>query len=328
VARDILIYVEHEAGQPRRLALELATKAAELAAQIGGKAAAVALGAGAAGAAERLGQYGIDDVYVNEDAIFDDYLTEPHVDLVTQVVRDLSPLAVLVPYTADGKDIAARLAARLKTGLVANVVNVVVSQDGHVEAHETIFGGNYTTTVEVRDRQAPVFLVRPNAFSPGEKAKAGTVHRVDYSPGEHSRRARKGKKFQEEGAPTPVDEASIIVSGGRGLGGPEPFELLAALAETLGGVVGASRAAVDAGWISYSHQVGQTGRTVKPQLYIAVGISGAVQHRVGMQTADTIIAINRDSEAPIFQLADLAVVGDLFKVIPALTEEVKRRKGE
>jgi electron transfer flavoprotein alpha subunit len=125
----------------------------------------------------------------------------------------------------------------------------------------------------------------------------------------------------------PIEEASIIVSGGRGLGGPEPFDLLQALADELGGVVGASRAAVDAGWISYSHQVGQTGRTVKPQLYIAVGISGAVQHRVGMQTADTIIAINRDADAPIFQLADLAVVGDLFQIVPALTEEIKRRKG-
>jgi electron transfer flavoprotein alpha subunit len=140
------------------------------------------------------------------------------------------------------------------------------------------------------------------------------------------KRARKGAVTQDEGAPTPLEEATIIVSGGRGLGGPEPFALLEELAQVLGGVVGASRAAVDAGWVSYPHQVGQTGRTVKPQLYVAIGISGAVQHRVGMQTADTIVAINRDPEAPIFQLADLAVVGDLFQIVPALTDEIRKRK--
>jgi electron transfer flavoprotein alpha subunit len=150
---------------------------------------------------------------------------------------------------------------------------------------------------------------------------------LDYSPGEDVKRARRGQTVLEEGSAVPLEEANIIVSGGRGLGGPEPFALLEDLATEIGGTVGASRAAVDAGWIPYAHQVGQTGRTVKPSLYLAVGISGAVQHRVGMQTADTIVAINRDPDAPIFQLSDLAVVGDLFKIVPALTAEIKRRKG-
>ncbi|MBV9279236.1 MAG: electron transfer flavoprotein subunit alpha/FixB family protein [Chloroflexi bacterium] len=324
---DILIYVEHEAGQPRRLALELASRAADLASASGGKVAAVALGAGAAAAAERLGQYGVSEVYVNESEVFDQYLTDPHVDLLGRLVGDMDLQAMLFPYTADGKDIASRLAARLQSGLVANVVDLE-PHDGHVDASETIFGGNYVTTVEVRNSRIPIFLIRPNAFSPMERPGAAAVRQVEYSPADTAMRARTGNKVQEEGAPTPVDEASIIISGGRGLGGPEPFALLEDLARAIGGVVGASRAAVDAGWISYAHQVGQTGRTVKPQLYIAVGISGAVQHRVGMQTADTIVAINKDPDAPIFQLADLAVVGDLFQVVPALTEEVKKRKGE
>jgi electron transfer flavoprotein alpha subunit len=327
VAADILIYVEHEGGQPRRLALEAASKAAQLAGELGGKVAAVALGANAAGVVERLSQFGVDDVYVNESDVFDQFLTDPHVEILEQIAREVNPAAMLFPYTADGKDIASRLSARLASGLVANVVGLE-PHDGRVDARETIFGGNFITTVEVRDSAAPAFLVRPNAFSPEESPRSTNVHEVEYQPSAEARRARKGAKVQEEGAPTPVDEANIIVSGGRGLGGPEPFALLEELARAVGGVVGASRAAVDAGWISYSHQVGQTGRTVKPQLYVAIGISGAVQHRVGMQTADTIVAINKDPDAPIFQLADLAVVGDLFKVVPALTAEVRKRKGE
>ena len=327
MAEDVLVYAEHEAGQPRRLALEMATRAAEIAGQQGGKVLAVALGPGAAGAAERLGRYGVDELYVNESDAFDQYLAEPHVEILAEILSRIEPRVALFPYTSDGKDIASRLAARLQSGLVANVVGVEAG-DGRVRAGETIFGGSFTTTVEVENSRVPMFLVRPNAFSPAESPKSVQVHQVEYTPGEAARRARKGQKVQEEGAPTPVDEASIIVSGGRGLGGPEPFSLLEDLAQVLGAVVGASRAAVDAGWISYAHQVGQTGRTVKPQLYVAIGISGAVQHRAGMQTADTIIAINRDPDAPIFQLADLAVVGDLFQVVPALTEEIKRRKGE
>lgn len=327
MAGDILIYVEHEGGQPKRTALEAASKATEIAADIGGKVVAVALGAGAAGTVERLGRYGADEVYVSEDVVFDEYLTDPHVDALAELIGQISPSMLLFPDTLDGRDIAARLAARLDAGLVSAVVDLV-PHEGHVDARETIFGGNYITTVEVKDSPIAIFLVRPNAFTPSEKGKAATLRQLEFTPGPAATRAKKGERTAEEGAPAPLEEATIIVSGGRGLGGPEPFHLLEALAHELGAVVGASRAAVDAGWIPYSHQVGQTGRTVKPQLYIAVGISGAVQHRVGMQTADSIVAINKDPDAPIFQLADLAVVGDLFKVVPALTEELKRRKGE
>jgi electron transfer flavoprotein alpha subunit len=327
VSSDVLIYVEHEGGQPRRTALEAATKAAELAAGSGGRALAVALGAGASGSADRLGRYGIDELLVSEDQVFEEYLVDPHVAVLAQIVRDHAPQIILFPDTADGRDIAARLAAKFDASLVSAVVDLI-PHNGQVDARETIFGGTYITTVEVRNSSLAIFLVRPNAFTPQESPKTAAVRQLDYSPDDSVKRARNGKKVQEEGAPTSLEEASIIVSGGRGLGGPEPFALLEELATEIGAAVGASRAAVDAGWIPYAHQVGQTGRTVKPSLYIAVGISGAVQHRVGMQTADTIVAINRDPDAPIFQLSDLAVVGDLFKVVPALTAEIKRRKGE
>jgi electron transfer flavoprotein alpha subunit len=287
---------------------------------------AVAIGAGAAGNAERLGRYGVDELLVSEDEVFDQYLIDPHADLLARVVTDEAPGILLVADTADGRDVAARVAARCGAALVSGVVDLI-PHDEHIDARETIFGGNYVTTVEAKNSSLAIFLVRPNAFTPQEAPKQTTVRQLDYHPGDSVKRVRKGKTVQEEGAPTALEEANIIVSGGRGLGGPEPFALLDELANEIGGAVGASRAAVDAGWIPYAHQVGQTGRTVKPSLYIAVGISGAVQHRVGMQTADTIVAINRDPDAPIFQLSDLAVVGDLFKIVPALTAEIKRRKG-
>jgi electron transfer flavoprotein alpha subunit len=284
------------------------------------------MGAGAAGVVEQLARYGVEDLYMSEDPAFEQYLTLPQVDAVAQAVEQSGAGIVLFPDTLDGRDIASRLAARTDSGLVSAVVDLIAA-DGAVEARETIFGGAYTTSVDVRNSRVAIFLVRPNAFTPAENPKQAQTHQLDITVSEGATRARRGEKTLEEGAPTPLEEASIIVSGGRGLGGPEPFSLLEELAKELGGVVGASRAAVDAGWIPYSHQVGQTGRTVKPQLYLAVGISGAVQHRAGMQTAEMIVAINRDPDATIFSIADLGVVGDLFKIVPALTEEIRRRKG-
>ncbi len=324
--QDVLLYVEHEGGEPKRIALELATKASELASALGGQVHAVAVGGRAAGVAETLGRYGVDVLHVNQDSVFDDFLSDPHVAVLHDLVNSLQPVATLFPDTLEGRDISSRLAARADSGLVSAVVDLV-SNNAAVEARETIFGGNYITSVDVRGSTMPAYLVRPNAFRPVESPREIQVEQIAYSPSDDVKRAKKGQTTQEEGAPTPLEEANIIVSGGRGLGGPEPFGLLEQLAQALGGSVGASRAAVDAGWIAYSHQVGQTGRTVKPQLYLAIGISGAVQHRVGMQTADTVVAINKDADAPIFQLADLGVVGDLFQIVPALTKEIQRRKG-
>ncbi len=322
---DVLLYVEHEEGRPRRVSLEISAKAADLAAAAGGSVHAVALGQGATQTLDQLGQYGTDVLHASDDETFDQYLGDPLVGAVESLIGSLQPGAILLPYSQDGKDLAARLAVRLQTGVIANVIGLEVV-DGRFEATETIFGGAYTTTVRVKNGRPPVVTIRPNAFRAEARPKTARLEEISYRPEGEATRAKREETVQEEGAPVPVDEASIIVSGGRGLGGPEPFEMLQDLADELGGVVGASRAAVDAGWISYPHQVGQTGRTVKPQTYIAIGISGAVQHRVGMQTADTIIAINKDPDAPIFQLADLGAVGDLFQIVPALTEEIRKRK--
>ncbi|HEV3310170.1 MAG TPA: electron transfer flavoprotein subunit alpha/FixB family protein [Chloroflexota bacterium] len=322
---DVLVYVEQEAGKPRRIALEMASEASGIANALGGSVHAIALGAGAAQTSDQLGQYGIDVLHAGEDAVFDTYQTDPAVEATATLLGSLKPVAALIPYSQDGRDLAGRLAARLGCAVVANVVGIEVV-GGEVEATETIFGGTYTTKVRSRGNPPVLLMARPNAFKAEAKGGTATVESISFAPSEKAKRIVRGDVVQEEGTPVAVDEASIIVSGGRGLGGPEPFAMLEQLAHEIGGVVGASRAAVDAGWISYPHQVGQTGKTVKPQVYIAIGISGAVQHRVGMQTADTIIAINKDGDAPIFQLADFGAVGDLFQIVPALTEEIRKRK--
>jgi len=327
MSADLLIYVEHEDGQPRRIALETASKAAAEAEAHGGEVHAVALGKRAGATAARLGEYGVDVLHASDDAVFDEYLAEPAVEAVASVIQSVKPQAVIFPNTQDGKDIGARLAARLGVGIIANVIGIKLRDEG-ADLTETIFGGNYTTTVHAKHGFPALVMARPNAFRAEAKGKTARVEPISWTPSESATRVKLGEAVQEEGAPVPVDEAGIIVSGGRGLGGPEPFGMLEELAKEIGGVVGASRAAVDAGWISYSHQVGQTGKTVKPQVYIAIGISGAVQHRVGMQTADTIIAINKDGDAPIFQLADFGAVGDLFQIVPALTEEIRKRKAQ
>jgi electron transfer flavoprotein alpha subunit len=323
---DVLVLVEHDHGEVRRISLEIASKAADLAEALGSTVHALALGAGAESTASALGEFGVDVLHASEDGAFDEFQIDPAVEAASAVIGQVEPAVAIFPYSQDGKDLAGRLAARLGSGVVANVVDARVV-DGSVQATETIFGGSFTTTVEARGNPPTFIMARPNAFKAEPKDKTARVEPIEVTIGDELKRVRRGDVVQEEGAPVAVDEAGIIVSGGRGLGGPEPFAMLEELAHEIGGVVGASRAAVDAGWISYPHQVGQTGKTVKPQVYIAIGISGAVQHRVGMQTADTIIAINKDADAPIFQLADLGAVGDLFQIVPALTEEIRKRKG-
>ena len=297
-----------------------------MAAQLGGTAVAVALGPGAKSAADKLGNFGVTKLYASEDARFTEYCVTPHAQVIADLMKENAPRLLMLPATPGSKDIASQLQAKARLGLIANVVDATV-QDGGVQVKVPIFGGSLETTKTWAGNNTAVMLVRPNAFTPAQDSGKAKVEDITVGIANESLLAKIVERVTEAGADAPLEEAAIIVSGGRGIGGPEHFDVIESLAKALGGAVGASRAAVDSGWIAYSHQVGQTGKTVKPALYIACGISGAIQHKVGMQTASTIVAINKNPDAPIFTFCDFGIVGDLFEVLPKLTEEVKKRKG-
>jgi electron transfer flavoprotein alpha subunit len=319
--RDVIVYIEHTAGQPRRVSLELATKAKELAAALGGKVRAVVLGKNAGAAAELLKAYPVDVIAVSEDADVDAFLIDPSVDYLEAVARGAGPALVLVPYTMTGRDIGSRLAARLHAGQAADVTDFAV--DGAtVGAVSPKLGGLVITTCKLKGDYG-ICAVRPNSFKAVPAAGPGEIEQLPKPAGK-SYAMKVEDVVVEAAGELGVEEASVVVSGGRGVGGPEPFKtILKDLAGALGGAVGASRAAVDAGWVSHGHQVGQTGKTISPTLYFAVGISGAIQHKVGMRTAGTIVAINKDGTVPIADFADLVVVGDLFAIVPQLTEQIR-----
>ncbi|MEU9884794.1 electron transfer flavoprotein subunit alpha/FixB family protein [Sphaerisporangium sp. NPDC051011] len=315
---EILVLVEHVDGEVKKVTLELLTLARSL-----GSASAVWAGPGYSEAAKaRLAEYGADKIYVAGSDEIVDYVVAPKAELLAQLVASASPAAVLVAATAEGKEIAGRLAIKTDSGVITDAVGL---GDGFV-AEQSIFGGG----VNVRSRAVkgtPIIAVRPNSTAPEPSAGAAAEEQVTVALSDAAKGARVVERVkQEKGARPELTEAAIVVSGGRGVGSAENFAVIEKLADALGAAVGASRAATDAGWYPHQFQVGQTGKTVSPQLYIAAGISGAIQHRAGMQTAKTIIAINKDSEAPIFELADFGVVGDLHQVVPQLTEEVEKRK--
>ncbi|MDT0411877.1 electron transfer flavoprotein subunit alpha/FixB family protein [Streptomyces evansiae] len=318
---EVLVYVDHVDGAVRKPTLELLTLARRL-----GEPVAVALGAGAARTAGTLGEHGAVRVLTSEAAEYGDYLVVPKVDALQAAVESVSPAAVLVSSSAEGKEVAARLALRIGSGLITDAVDVEAGADGPV-ATQSVFAASFTTRSKV-SRGVPVITVKPNSAPVEAAAGAGAVEELAVSFSEQASGTKVTSRTARESSGRPeLTEAAIVVSGGRGVNGAENFALIEALADSLGAAVGASRAAVDAGWYPHSNQVGQTGKTVSPQLYIASGISGAIQHRAGMQTSKTIVAINKDEEAPIFELVDYGVVGDLFNVVPQLTEEVNTRKG-
>ena len=315
---EILVLVEHSDGAVKKVTLELLTLARSL-----GTPAAVWLGAGCSDAAvATLGEYGADKVYVADSAELDDFLVAPKAETMARVLADSQAAAVLIPSTAEGKEIAGRLAIKAGSGVITDAVGVAAD----LSATQSVFGGSTVVTSRV-STGTPIITVRPNSVAP--EPAAGAAARVDVtvdtSDAAKSARVTERTVARKGGRPE-LSEAAIVVSGGRGVGGAEGFGVVEALADTLGAAVGASRAATDAGWYPHQFQVGQTGKTVSPQLYIANGISGAIQHRAGMQTSKTIVVVNKDPEAPIFELADFGVVGDLFAVVPQLTEEIGKRK--
>jgi len=309
----VLVLVEHEDGAAKKVTYEMLTKARDL-----GEPVAVFVGEGLDGAREALARYGATAVYA---AGGDNRLAGPLTGALAAAADRVEPAAVLVAATPLAKDAGARLAARKGWGMLADIVDL----DGDLVATQNVFGG--ATTVRSRVRTGtPVLAIKPNSFPVQEAPAEPEVVDLDLAEEQDGTRMT-DHVVQEQGGRPDVAEAEIVVSGGRGLQDPSNFALVEALADTLGAAVGASRAAVDAGWYPHQHQVGQTGKTVSPQLYVAVGISGAIQHRAGMQTSKTIVAVNKDADAPIFAISDFGVVGDLFKVIPRLTDEVAKRKG-
>ena len=323
--RNVIVFVEQRGGHTRKVTFELATEARRLADGLGGKAHAIVLGAGAQTIADQLKTYPLDAVHVAEDPDVDAYLVEPIVDYVEALAREQGPSIILVPNTMRGRDVGSRVAARLQTGLQADVTEIAVD-GGRPVFTAPKFGGGAITTSAFKDTDYGVATVRPNAFS-AQPGGAGAAIEQIAKPAGKTYAVKVEETVEEASGEIGLEEAAAIVSGGRGLGGPDPFDsLLKPLAKALGGAVGATRAAADAGWVPYSMQIGQTGKTVSPQLYLAVGISGAIQHKVGMSTAGTIVAINTDGSAPIAEFSDLVVVGNAFEIVPELTKLVEAAK--
>ncbi|HEV3153158.1 MAG TPA: electron transfer flavoprotein subunit alpha/FixB family protein, partial [Candidatus Baltobacteraceae bacterium] len=308
--QHVIVFVEQKAGQTRKVTYELATEARKIADVLGGKAHAVVLGAGAAQLAEQLKAYPLDVVHVSEDGDVDKYFLDPIVDYMESVARSVGPSLILVPNTMLGRDVAGRLVGRLEAGLTSDVTDYRF-EGGKAIGVAPKLQGSTITACGFKNTDYGISTVRPNAFSAKAGGSGAQIVAVDKPAGKTYALLIENE-VEEATGEMGLEEAPVVVSGGRGLGGPEPFTtLLKPLADALGGAVGASRAAADAGWVPYSLQIGQTGKIVSPQLYIAVGISGAIQHKVGMQTAGTIVAINRDGTVPIGEFADLVVVGDL-----------------
>ncbi|GCD88396.1 electron transfer flavoprotein subunit alpha/FixB family protein [Nocardioides sp. LS1] len=319
---EVLVLVDHVDGAVRKPTLELLAIAKRL-----GEPSAVFIGdAGkTAEVAEKLKAYGAEKIYAVEDSQIKGYLVAPKAEALQQLVAKTSPAAVLIVSSYEGKEIAGRLAIKLESGLITDAVDVQAGDDKGPVTTQSVFAGNFTVTAKVT-KGTPIITVKPNAATPEESAGAGTVEEFTAEISDAAKTAQivASQPRKATGRPE-LTEAAIVVSGGRGTGGN--FEPIEGLADALGAAVGASRAAVDSGWMPHSFQVGQTGKTVSPQLYVANGISGAIQHRAGMQTSKTIVAVNKDDEAPIFELVDFGVVGDLHTVLPAATEEINKRKG-
>jgi electron transfer flavoprotein alpha subunit len=317
---EVLVVVEatKEFGV-KKVTLEMLTLAREL----GTPSAVVLGGPGAAEALSgKLGEYGAEKIYAAESEEIDGYLVAPKATVLAELVKQVQPAAVLLASAQEGKEIAARLAVKLDNGILTDVVGLAA--DG--TATQVAFAGSTIVKSKVT-RGVPLVTVRPNSVNPTPAPATPAVEQLTVAVSDTDKLAKVVNRVAEQKGSRPeLTEASVVVSGGRGVGNADNFKLVEEIADLLGGAVGASRAAVDSGYYPHQFQVGQTGKTVSPQLYVALGISGAIQHRAGMQTSKIIVAVNKDGEAPIFELADYGVVGDLFKVVPQAAEEIRKRK--
>jgi electron transfer flavoprotein alpha subunit len=316
---EVLVLVEHSGGDVKKVTGELLTLARQF-----GEPAAVWVGEGSADGQPRLAEFGAAKVYVADGDDFTGYVTAPDAEVLAHLTGPVSSAAVLLASTGQNKEVAGRLAVKTNSGMLCDAVGLA-GQDGKIVAEQSIFGGSTIAHSAVKTG-TPIVTVRPNSVAAEPAPAAAELTSVDLTLPASVRGAKVTEKVvQETGERPELAEAAIVVSGGRGVGSAEGFEIIEKLADSLGAAVGASRAVTDAGWYPHKFQVGQTGTTVSPQLYMAIGISGAIQHRAGMQTSKTIIAVDKDPEAPIFELADYGVVGDLFQVVPQLTEDIRRR---
>lgn len=328
MSNDIFVWIEQFNGEPAAVSWEAIGTAHNLAGTMGGSVTACVFGGpGVDALAQDAISYGADTVLLAEDATLADFRVEPQAALLAKAVREAEPAVVLIGATFRGRELGPALAVELDTGCIADCT-ALEFEDGQLVATRPIYAGKLLSRCTIPERRPQIFTTRVRAFPKPEPdpARSGDVVRVEPALAEDDI-SSKVTGFKETEGGVSLADANIIVSGGRGVAGPEGFEPVRQLAKTLGGAMGASRAAVDAGWIPYERQVGQTGKTVSPDLYIAAGISGAIQHQAGMRTSKVIVAINKDPEAPIFKLAHYGIVGDLFKVVPALTEAFEEKLG-
>ena len=320
---SILVVVEHDNGTPKKVTNQILTAARNL----GGDVTAAVFGEGASSAAEKLGAYGVTKALVWDSPDADAYATETKTAALVEAISQAGATVVLAAADPFTSDVLARAAVRLNGGFVTDAVDLELDGEKMV-ATKAIFGGDMTSKCLAKGEGPQFLTVKANSFTAEESGGSpAEVVNLDVALDDKTKRAKVVDSVEAEAGGRPeMTEASFIVAGGRGLGEAEGFKLIEQLADALGAAVGASRAATDAGWYPHQHQIGQTGKTVSPQLYIGSGISGAIQHRAGMQTSQTIVAINKDAEAPIFSIADFGIVGDLYKVIPPLIEEINKRK--
>ena len=328
--KDLWVFVEtNEDGTAKNVGIELLTPGKMMAGKQGGALVAVVIGSNVDEAVKAASEHGADKVIVVDGPEYAHYTTDAYAIALCTLVEKYGPTSMLIGATNNGRDLGPRVSCRLKTGLTADCTGLDIDEEsGNVAWTRPAFGGNLMATILCPDHRPQIGTVRPGVFKKSDAvAAAAEIIKEDIHVDANDIRTQVLELIKEaEGENVDLEGAEIIVSGGRGVGGPEGFEPIKALADVLGATVGASRAAVDAGWIAHAHQVGQTGKTVGPKLYIACGISGAIQHLAGMSGSDCIVAINKDPEAPIFDVADYGVVGNLFEVLPVLTEEIKKAR--